>query len=193
MTRSGICAWHSGAVRTIEERECHLVESRLRGLRDAVRRFDISAHERGLVAGAPEIAVGTELHLRLPDRLDAPTPEGEIRFDATTVTELADGNPAMVPAGSVIRGTMRRVDRGSRTDGRDGVVVALREITVHGRTYAADFRVIEALAADGAALAVESVANASILTGDGAALDLARGAVLRVRFESPLELTDAAR
>ena len=177
---------------TIEDWECRRAEGRLLGLREAVRRFDMRAHDRGLVEGGPEIAIGTELHLLLPDRLDAPTRGGQVWFDAITLTEPANDR-AMIPAGSVVRGSMRRVDHGSRTDGRDGLLVALREITIHGSIYAVNIQVIEARAADGTAIAVESSENASILTGDGGALDLARGAVLRVRFESPLELSTAER
>ena len=173
---------------TIEEWECRLAEGRLLGLREAVRRFDARAHDRGLVEGGPEIAIGTELQLILPDRLDAPTAQGQVWFDAITLTQPAGRTGAMIPAGSVIRGAMRRVDHRSRTDDRDGLLVTLREISVDGSIYAVDIRVIEALAADGTAIAVESSHNASVLSGDAS---LARGAVLRVRFESPLELSSA--
>jgi hypothetical protein len=70
--------------------------------------------------------------------------------------------------------------------------VVLREIAVDGRIYAADLLVVEALAANGAAVSVESAGNASILTGvipD----DLASGAVLNVRFESSLDLPGTGR
>ena len=171
----------------IEESELRLVEGRLLALREAVRRFDARAHDRGLVEAGPEISIGTELQLLLPDRFETPTTQSLVWFDAITLT----GPSGIIPAGSVIRGSMRRADRGTRTDGRDGLIVVLREISVDGRLYAADLRVIEALAADGTAIAVESSDNASVLTGDASALDLARGAVLRVRFESPLELSTA--
>ena len=178
---------------TVEDWECRLVESRLRGLRETIRRFDARAHERGLVEGALQIPVGTELRLALPDRLDAPTPSNETWFDATTLTVVAHGNRVVIPAGSVIRGSLRRLSPASRTDHRDGVVVDLREIAVHGRIYAADLLVVEALAANGAAINVERAENASVFTGVGDPGNLASGAVLRVRFGSSLELTDSRR
>lgn len=174
----------------VEEREYRLVESRLLGVREAVRRLDVGSHGRsGERPPAPAITTGTELQLRMPDRLDAPTAREEVWFDAVTTTELAHG-PVMIPAGSVIRGSLHRHDGSARTDRRAGLVVTLREITVHGRTYVADFRVTEAKTADGVALAIESAENAAVLVGDGSAVDLMRGAVLKVRFESPLELTE---
>jgi hypothetical protein len=178
---------------TVEDWECRLIEGRLLGLREAVRRFDAQVHDRGLAEGALQIPIGTELRLVLPDHLDAPTTSKEVWFDATTLTAVAHGNRVMIPAGSVIRGSLRRLDRGSRTERRDGVVVVLREIAVDGRIYAADLQVIEALATDGAAIAVERAENASILTGDGVPGELASGAVLKVSFASSLDLTGARR
>ena len=133
-TRSGICACRLRRGQKIEEREYRLVESRLLGVREAVRRLDIGAHGRGEVPPAPAITIGTELHLRLPDRLDAPTPGKEIWFDAVTTTELADGtgDDSRRLGDSWIAAPSRWQ---SRTDGRAGLVVTLREITVHGRTY----------------------------------------------------------
>ena len=177
---------------TVEEWEYRLVEGRLLGLREAVRRLDARSHERGLVGGALQIPSGTELRLVLPDRLDAPTTSKEVWFDATTLTAVAHENRVLIPAGSVIRGSLRRLDRGSRTDGGDDVVVSLREIAVDGRLYAADLLVVEALAANGAAVSVESAGNASILAG-GIPGYLLSGAVLKVRFESSLDLPGTTR
>ena len=173
----------------VAESEYRQVEGRLLGVREAVRRLDAGAHGRSEMPPTPAITTGTELQLLMPDRLDAPTAQEEVWFDAVTITELADG-PVRIPAGSVIRGSLRRHDGRSRTDRRAGLAVVLREITVHGRTYVADFRVMEVQTADGVAVAIESADNAAVLVGDGPAVDLARGAVLKVRFESPLELTE---
>jgi len=125
----------------------------------------------------------------MPNRLETPTAQEEVWFDAVTTTALADG-PVTIPAGTVIRGSLRRHDGWSRADHRAGLVVALREITLDGRTYVADFRVIEAHTAAGIAVAIESAENAAILVGEDPVVELARGAVIKVRFASPLELTE---
>ena len=138
----------------IDERELLQVEGRLEGLRAAVNYADARAHDRGLTAPAPEIPAGAELTLRLPNRLDAPTAQTETAFEAATLADVAHRAGVIVPAGSVIRGAIRRVEREARTDGRAGLIVALREVTVQGRTYAVQLRVTHAVASDGRPLTI---------------------------------------
>ena len=63
-----------------------------------------------------EIPVGQELDVRLQTTLDSETAQVEDRFEATTVVDLLQGDRVLVPAGSIVRGLVRAVDRASRTD-----------------------------------------------------------------------------
>ena len=82
-----------------------------------------------------EIPVGQELDVRLQTTLDSETAQVEDRFEATTVVDLLQGDRVLVPAGSIVRGIVRAVDRASRTDRTGELTVAFDEIVVNGSSY----------------------------------------------------------
>lgn len=133
----------------IEEREYRDLESRLQSVRQEVRNAATrtSGNRAQSRTGSSGIPVGTELDVRLQDRLYSDTAEVEDRFEATTVVDLNDGERLLVPAGSVLRGVVTSVDRASRTDRRGSLTVVFNKMTVQGRTYDIRASVAEALEA----------------------------------------------
>ena len=66
--------------------------------------------------GTSAIPAGQELDVRLQTQISSSTAQVEDRFEATTVADLYRGNEVLIPAGSVLRGVIRTVQRASRTD-----------------------------------------------------------------------------
>jgi hypothetical protein len=99
--------------------------------------------------GAGEIPVGQELDVRLQTQLSSATAQVEDRFEATTVADLYRGNDVLIPAGSLVRGVVRTVNRATRTDRRGELTVSFDQITVRGRTYPMRGTVVEALQSEG--------------------------------------------
>lgn len=85
--------------------------------------------------GSDEIAVGTELDVRLQNELSSETANVEDRFNATTVIDLYEHDRLLVPAGFLLRGVVSNVDRTSRTDRRGSLTATFDQMAVHGRTY----------------------------------------------------------
>lgn len=100
-------------------------------------------------SGDSAIPVGQELDVRLQTRLSSDTAQVEDRFEATTVADLYRGNDVLIPAGSLVRGVVRSVDRATRTDRRGELTVSFDQITIRGRTYPMRGTVTEALQSEG--------------------------------------------
>jgi hypothetical protein len=99
--------------------------------------------------GNSAIPSGQELDARLQTQLSSSTAQVEDRFEATTVADLYRGSEVLIPAGSVMRGVVRTVDRATRTDRRGEMTVSFDQITVRGRTYPMRGTVVEALESEG--------------------------------------------
>jgi hypothetical protein len=95
------------------------------------------------------IPVGQELDVRLQTQLSSDTAQVEDRFEATTVADLYRGNEVLIPAGSVMRGIVRTVQRASRTDRKGELTVSFDQVTIRGRNYPMRGTVTQALESEG--------------------------------------------
>lgn len=162
-----------------------------------------------------EIPVGTEFDVRLETALSSGTAQVEDRFDATTLVDLRQGDRIVVPAGSVMRGTVSSVTKAGRIERKGKLSVAFDRITVQERSYPIRATVEQALESEGirgeagkigvgagvgavlgAILGGGKGALAGVLIGgggvtaatDGKDVELAPGTVLRVRLDTPLDV-----
>jgi hypothetical protein len=95
------------------------------------------------------IPVGQEIDARLQTELSSSTAQVEDRFEATTVADLYRGNEVLIPAGSMLRGVVRTVQKATRTDRKGELTVSFDQITVRGRTYPMRGTVTQALQSEG--------------------------------------------
>ena len=163
-----------------------------------------------------EIPLGTEFDVRLQASLSSKTAQVEDRVDATTMVDLRDERGrVLVPAGAVMRGIVRSVNKATRTERKGSLTVAFDRVTISGRSYPIRATVAQALESEGimgekgkigigagagailgAILGGTKGALAGILIGGGGTIaategndvDLPAGTVLRVRLDSPLNL-----
>ncbi len=163
-------------------------------------------------SGTSAIPAGQEIDVRLETQLYSDTAQVEDRFEATTVVDLYRGNDVLIPAGSMLRGVVRTVDRASRTDRKGSLTVSFDQITVRGRTYPMRGTVSQALesggvkgeaarigagasvgaiiggiigGAKGALLGVLIGGGGTIAATEGQDVKLPVGTVLRVRLDTP--------
>jgi hypothetical protein len=165
-------------------------------------------------SGRPgEVPVGTELDVRLQNRLTSDTAQVEDRFEATTMVDLMDGNRVLVPAGSLLRGVVSSVTSAGRLERKGSLTLAFDQITIGTRSYPIRATVTEALESEGVRGEAASIgtgagvgaiiggilggfkgALAGILIGGGGTIaategkdvELPAGTVLRVRLDQPL-------
>ena len=174
------------------------------GIREAVRSSDNS-----------DIPAGTEFDVRLQRSLSSATAQVEDRFEATTAVDLLKGDRVIVPAGSTLRGIISSVNKAGRIERKGALTVAFDQITIEGRSYPIHATVTEAIESEGiraetgrigTAAGVGAViggilgglkgAIAGILIGGGGTIaategkdvELAAGTILRVRFDSGLNV-----
>jgi hypothetical protein len=95
------------------------------------------------------IPVGHEIDVRIQTQLSSDTAQVEDRFEATTVADLYRGNEVLIPAGSVLRGIVRTVQRASRTDRKGELTVSFDQITIRNRTYPMRATVTKAIESEG--------------------------------------------
>ncbi|HEY2905218.1 MAG TPA: hypothetical protein VGJ29_04905 [Vicinamibacterales bacterium] len=163
-----------------------------------------------------EVPVGTEFDVRLQTPLSSATAQVEDRFQATTMVDLLQGDRVLVPAGSLLRGIVRSVNKATRLERKGSLTVAFDRITIHGTSYPIRATVTQALESEGVMGEKERIgagagvgaiiggilggvkgALAGILVGgggmvaatEGTDVDLKPGSVLRVRLDSPLDLS----
>ena len=162
--------------------------------------------------GTSVIPAGQEIDVRLQTRLSSATAQVEDRFEATTVVDLYRGNDVLIPAGSVLRGVVRTVERATRTDRRGEMTVSFDQITARGRTYPMRGTVTEAIESEGvkgeagrigagagvgaiiggiiggvkgALLGVLIGGGGTIAATEGKDVTLDPGTILRVRLDTP--------
>jgi hypothetical protein len=161
-----------------------------------------------------EIPVGTEFDVRIQSTLSSATAQVEDRVDATTMVDFKDERGrVLVPAGSVMRGTVTSVTKATRTERTGKLTVAFDRLTVGSRSYPVRAIVTQAIESEGikgeagkigigagagailgAILGGAKGALAGILIGGGGTIiategkdvELPAGSILRVRFDSPL-------
>ena len=162
-----------------------------------------------------EVPVGTEIDVRLGTRLNSGTAAVEDRFEATTLVDLNVGGRTMVPAGSIMRGVVTSVEPATRTNRTARLTLSFDQLTVNGRAYPMRGTVTQAIEGEGikgeagrigAGAGVGAIiggilggfkgALAGILIGGGGTIaategrevDVPAGSVLRVRFDSALQV-----
>ncbi len=168
---------------------------------------------QGTTAHPNEVPVGTELDVRLQQRLSSDDAKVEDRFEATTVVDLVEGGKVLIPAGSLVRGFVSAVDKAGRLNRTGRLTLSFDRITVNGRAYPIHATVTQALESEGirgeagrigAGAGVGAIIGgilggfkgvlAGILIGGGGTIaategkdvTLPVGTVLRLRFDSPL-------
>jgi hypothetical protein len=165
--------------------------------------------------GGREIPVGQELDIRLQTPLNSETAQVEDRFEATTIVDLYEGDQMLVPAGSVLRGVVSSVKKAGRLERKGQLTLSFDQMTVNGRDYPIRATVTQAIESSGVrgeagkigtAAGVGAIiggilggfkgALAGILIGGGGTIaategndvKLDTGTILRIRFDSPVEL-----
>jgi hypothetical protein len=154
------------------------------------------------------------MDVRLSKRLKSDKVSVEERFEATTVNAFVVRNRTVIPAGSVMQGSVVSVQPASRTNRTAHMTLAFDQITVSGQAYAmkgtlqevkssgvkGEAAKIGAGAAVGAviggllggtkgAIAGLGVGGGGILAAtDGKQIDMAEGTVLRVKVDAPLRI-----
>lgn len=81
------------------------------------------------------IPVGQQLDVRLQEQLSSETAQVEQRFEATTAADLMQDGRVLVPAGSLVRGVVRNVDKAGRVDRTGRLTLAFDQIVINGREY----------------------------------------------------------
>jgi hypothetical protein len=162
-----------------------------------------------------EIPAGTELDVRLQNSLNSGTAQVEDRFEATSLVDLDVQGRRVVPAGTVLRGVVSSVEPATRTNRTAKMTVTFDQMTVNGRTYPIRGTVTQAIQGEGikgeagrvgVGAGVGAIiggilggfkgALAGILIGGGGTIaategrevELPQGTVLRVRFDSPVNV-----
>ena len=167
-------------------------------------------------SGSMIVPVGTELDVRLQTALNSGTAQIEDRFEATTLVDLKSKDGRMlIPAGSLARGVVTAVKPAGRVDRKGSLSLGFERITVNGTTYQVRGTLTQAAESEGvkgevgkigAGAAVGGILGgiiggvkgtiAGILIGGGGTMvasegeqvDLKVGTILRMRFDSELDL-----
>jgi hypothetical protein len=167
-------------------------------------------------ANAIEVPANTEVDVRLSNSLNSGTAQVEDRFEATTLVDLTVNGGAAIPAGSVMRGVVTAVEPATRTNRTAKMTISFDQITINGRAYPIRATVTQAIQGEGikgeagrvgVGAGVGAIlggilggfkgALAGILIGgggtiaatEGKEIELPQGTVLRVRFDSPLQVS----
>jgi TolA-binding protein len=165
-----------------------------------------------------EVPVGTEMDVRLTDSLDSGKASVEDRFEATTLADVLVGGRLAIPAGSVMRGVVTAVDPATRTNRTARMTVSFDQVTVNGQAHPIRGTVTEAIQGSGmkgevgrvgagagagaliggllggvkGALVGVAIGGAGTLAAtEGKEVRLQQGSVLRVRLDSPVQLSAA--
>jgi hypothetical protein len=160
-----------------------------------------------------QIPSGTEMDVRLQQPLSSRTAQPEATFEATTVVDLRKEERVLIPAGTVVRGVVRAVNKAGRLDRKGSLDLAFDQITVAGRTYPMRATVTKAIESEGIRGDVPKIgvgagvgailggilggfkgALAGIVIGGGGVVaategqdvELPSGTVLRIRLDSGL-------
>src|SRR5947208_10704988 len=172
-----------------------------------------AAEDDTRIASGDELPVGTEFDVRLQTSLSSETARVEDRFDATTAVDLRRADRVLVPAGSIVHGTVSAVTKTTRIERKGSLTLVFDGITVEGRSYPLHATVVQALESEGikgeagkigigagvgaiigGLLGGAKGAIAGILIGGGGTVAATEGkdvalaacTVLRVRLDAPL-------
>ena len=161
---------------------------------------------------APKSTCGSD------ENLNSGIAQVEDRFEATTLVDVNVNGRTAIPAGSVMRGVVTAVEPATRTNRTARMTVSFDQVTVNGRAYPMRGTVTQAIEGEGikgetarigTGAGVGAIiggilggfkgALAGILIGGGGTIaategkevDLPQGSVLRVRIDSPVQITNA--
>jgi hypothetical protein len=167
---------------------------------------------------ANEVPAGTEFEVRLQNSLNSGTAVVEDRFEATSLSDVVVSGRVLIPAGSVLRGVVTAVEAGTRTNRTARMTVSFDQVSVYGRAYPMRGTVTEAIEGEGirgevgrtgagagvgaviggilggvkgAVLGAVIGGGGTIAATEGREVDLPQGTVLRVRLDSPLQVSNA--
>jgi hypothetical protein len=203
--------------RSVPRREYNEVNDRLMSLRNRVRG-EPTTYGGGATTDVDNAApgtlpAGTELDVRLSQRLSSDTAQIEDRFEATTLVDVRQNGRVIIPAGSVVRGVVTDVDDAGRLERKGKMSLSFDQIRINNRVYPIRGTVTQAIEAGGykedaekigAGAAVGAIiggilggvkgAITGILIGGGGVVAategedvvLAEGTVLRMRLDQPL-------
>jgi len=205
----------------IQRREYADVRDGLEDLRDDVRAsLSARPVAQRLTAppGVIEVPVGTEMDVRLTESLDSGTAMVEDRFEGTTVADVHVGGRVAIPAGSVVRGVVTAVSPATRTNRTARMTVSFDQVTVNGEAHPIRGMVTEAIEGSGikgevgrlgagagagaviggllggvkgALLGVAIGGAGTLAATEGKEVRVPQGAVLRVRLDSPVQMSAA--
>jgi hypothetical protein len=166
-------------------------------------------------AGMTEIPSGTEIDVRLTNTLSSGTAQVEDRFEGTTIVDLTVDNRNVIPAGSLVRGVVTAVESATRTNRTGRLTVSFDQVTVNGRSYPIRGTVTQAIESEGirgevgrtaagagvgaiiggilggvrgAVLGTIIGGGGTIAATEGKDVSLPQGTVLRMRFDSPVQI-----
>jgi hypothetical protein len=161
------------------------------------------------------VPTGQELDVRLQSTLSSETATVEQRFEATTAVDLMQNGRVLVPAGSVVRGVVSGVDKAGRVERTGKLTLSFDQLTVRGREH--DIRatatdvfksggILEEKGTagvgagagaivggilggvKGAVLGAVIGAGGAIAATDGKDVELPAGSVVRIRFDTPVNV-----
>lgn len=161
------------------------------------------------------VPTGQELDVRLQSTLSSETATVEQRFEATTAVDLMQNGRVLVPAGSIVRGVVSGVEKAGRVDRTGKLTLSFDQLTVRGREH--DIRatatdvfksggILEEKGTagvgagagaivggilggvKGAVLGAVIGAGGAIAATDGKDVELPAGAVVRLRFDTPVSV-----
>ena len=169
-----------------------------------------------VVASRPnELAVGQEIDVRLLTTLDSDTAQPEDRFETTTVVDMLQDGRVLVPAGSIVRGSVSHVHRASRTDRSGELTLTFDELQVGDRRFPVRANPVDTIKSDGlkdeigriaAGAGVGAIvggiiggtkgaitgiligAGGTILATEGKDVEVPAGTILRIRLDEPVWL-----
>jgi hypothetical protein len=214
--------------RSVARFEYNDVRDRLENLRSRVRGDATSGYYGGTpsdtrtttTVSPGTVPAGTELDVRLSQRLSSDTAQVEDRFEATTLVDLRQNGRVVIPAGSVVRGVVTDVDDAGRVERKGKLSLSFDQIRISGRVYPIRGTVTQALEAGGyredaekigAGAAVGAIiggilggvkgAITGILIGGGGVVaategedvELPAGTVLRMRLDQALTVASTTR
>jgi hypothetical protein len=204
----------------VPRREYADLHDRFEDLRAEARSASMPARSAAQRSVAPvqtvlEVPVGTEMDVRMSESLDSGTAVVEDRFEATTVADVHVGGRLAIPAGSVVRGVVTAVERGTRTNRTSRLTVSFDQVTINGQAHPIRGTVTEAIQGSGmkgeigrtsagagagaliggllggvkGALVGVAIGGGGMLAAtEGKEVRVPQGSLLRLRLDSPVQM-----
>ena len=161
------------------------------------------------------VPTGQELDVRLQSTLSSETAAVEQRFEATTAVDLMQNGRVLVPAGSVVRGVVSGVEKAGRVERTGKLTLSFDRLSVRGRDHEIRATATDVFKSGGileekgtagvgagagaivggilggvkgAVLGAVIGAGGAIAATDGKDVELPAGSVVRIRFDTPVNV-----